>query len=165
MIIGHLHVPFVSQFDGVWLINPGAIASGNAFTRQTRQTVALLFLRDDGRPFVTHVDLAQPDQPVNAAVDWEAGFKTALDRYCESIAEPGVARIVAAVGDTPYAHDRRLWAAFSRPGMSRWLGETDQPITAVELIRAIAADEAFTAAEHGELLRLIEGAVALGMVE
>lgn len=157
LVFGHLHIPFVTQHDDVWLINPGAIASGSAFTRQTRQTVALLFLRDDGRPFVTHVDLAHPDRPFAAEIDWEAGFTAALNRYSQSITEAAVGRVVETLRGTPFFHDRRLWAAFSRPGMSRWLGATE-PISVAELRREVAGDPAFTTAEQDELLRHIDAA-------
>src|SRR5262249_27446015 len=41
MVFGHTHVPMACAQDGVLLVNPGAIASGNAITRQRVQTVAL----------------------------------------------------------------------------------------------------------------------------
>lgn len=151
MVFGHLHIPFACRAEGLWLVNPGAIASGSAFTRQTRQTVALLFLRDDGRPFVTHVDLACPDRPFAATVDWDAGFGAAHSRYNETIADAAVARVVAALRETPFYFDRRLWRAFSRPGMSRWLRRTDELITVAELRDELAVDNAFTAAERDAL--------------
>ena len=76
-VLGHLHIPFVVEHEGVGLVNPGAIASGSAFTRQTRPTVARLTLRDDGRPFVVHTDLARPEQPHVPVIDWPAGFTAA----------------------------------------------------------------------------------------
>jgi putative phosphoesterase len=88
MVFGHLHIPFARRFEDVWLINPGAIASGSAFTRQTRQTVALLYWRDDGQPFVVHVDLAEPHHPYEPVSNWEAGFRAAANRYSESIITP-----------------------------------------------------------------------------
>jgi uncharacterized protein len=68
-VFGHTHVPMACPYADVLLVNPGAIASGNAVTRQRVQTVALLFLRDDGTPFVTHVDLASPHQPFVPPID------------------------------------------------------------------------------------------------
>jgi putative phosphoesterase len=48
VVMGHLHVPFCIRHAGIWIINPGAIASGNYQTRQVVQSVALLFLLVDG---------------------------------------------------------------------------------------------------------------------
>lgn len=88
VIFGHWHIPLVYQVDDVLVVNPGALASGNPFTRQLRQTVALLFLRDDGQPFVSHVDLAAPDRIYKPATDWSASFSTAALPYSASILEP-----------------------------------------------------------------------------
>jgi hypothetical protein len=155
MVFGHLHVPFARRFEDVWLVNPGAIASGSAFTRQTRQTIALLYMRDDGWPFVTHIDLAEPDRAYEAVVDWDAGFAAVADRYSESIAAPEVAQVVAALRGSALIHDRRVWAALSRPGMARWLGKKE-PITAGEIRAAIVTDDALTSDERKELLALID---------
>lgn len=88
VVFGHWHIPLVYETGDVMVINPGALASGNAFTRQLRQTVALLFLRDDGQPFVSHVDLAAPDRIYNPATDWSASFSTAALPYSSSILAP-----------------------------------------------------------------------------
>lgn len=87
VVFGHWHIPLVYATPDVMVINPGALASGNAFTRQLRQTVALLFLRDDGQPFVSHVDLAAPDRIYTPATDWSADFSTAALPYSASILE------------------------------------------------------------------------------
>jgi putative phosphoesterase len=88
VVFGHWHIPLVYETPDVMVINPGALASGNAFTRQLRQTVALLFLRDDGQPFVSHVDLAAPDRIYTPATDWSVSFSTAAIPYSASILEP-----------------------------------------------------------------------------
>ena len=136
------------------MINPGAIASGSWRARQTRQTIALLYLRDDGRPFVVHVDLAQPNRPYDATVDWDAGFSAALARYSESIAEPAVGDFVHALSKTAYIDDRRVWALMSRLGMPHWMGKTGS-ITIDEVRQAIYGDAAFSHDERQELSRLI----------
>ena len=58
VVFGHAHIPLTYQYGDMLLINPGALASGGLFTRQEIQTVALLFISEDGTSFVTHVDLA-----------------------------------------------------------------------------------------------------------
>lgn len=88
VVFGHWHIPFVYQQDGIMVINPGALASGNPYTRQLRQTVALLFLREDGQPFVTHVDLAAPKQIYTPTPDWSARFSTAAAPFSASILAP-----------------------------------------------------------------------------
>ena len=60
VVWGHTHIPLAVWHEGIFLVNPGALASGGYVTRQTRRTVALLFLRRDGQPCVTHVDLDDP---------------------------------------------------------------------------------------------------------
>jgi putative phosphoesterase len=40
LIYGHTHNPMACRHNGVLLVNPGAIASPNAYTRQRIQTVA-----------------------------------------------------------------------------------------------------------------------------
>jgi putative phosphoesterase len=91
VVFGHWHIPLTYQHENVLLINPGAIASGNPISRQLRLTVALLFLRDDGRPFVSHVDLAAPDRPYAPRIDWAAGFPAALAQFSASILDPEIA--------------------------------------------------------------------------
>jgi uncharacterized protein len=93
VVFGHTHIPMVEHYADVLLINPGAIASGNIYSRQTIQSVALLYIRDDGLPFVTHVDLANPRRPFTPQIDREAGFKAALDAYSEPILDPALMAI------------------------------------------------------------------------
>jgi predicted phosphodiesterase len=91
MVFGHLHIPFCFQRDGVWLINPGAIAAANGRTRQARRTVARLTIPAAGPPAVTHIDLTSPDQPYTPAIDWAAGFQAALGAVTASILTPELA--------------------------------------------------------------------------
>jgi putative phosphoesterase len=90
VVYGHTHVPTAVEYEGVWLINPGGIASGGLDTRMRYATVALLYLRDDGVPFTVHVDLAEPDKPFAPWSDWAAGFAAARSRFEASILAPGV---------------------------------------------------------------------------
>ncbi len=159
MVFGHLHVPFITQFEGVWLINPGAIASGGAFTRQTRQTVALLYLRDDGRPFVVHVDLARPDRPYDAWVDWAAGFEAAGHRYWESFLDPRLRPVTAALRASRFRFERRLWAIWSRIVMPYFTGEK-AVLSPDEVLAGIEAAEEFSASERTELLALVRDHLA-----
>jgi uncharacterized protein len=94
---GHWHIPLVYQYEDVTIINAGGLASGNEVTTQTIQTVALLFMRDDKRPFVTHVDLAQPDQPFVHPIDWDAGFTAVAQPFSHSILAPDLRPLLGIV--------------------------------------------------------------------
>lgn len=85
VVFGHTHIPMVVEHDGVLLVNPGACAAPNPTTRQRVQSVALLLIRDDGTPLVTHVNLAHPDQPFIPRIDWQAGFRAAHTQFTTPI--------------------------------------------------------------------------------
>jgi putative phosphoesterase len=91
VVFGHTHVPMFHQVDDIWLVNPGAIASGNYITRQALRTVALLFLRDDGAPFIRHINLDAPDRPFDLSIDYRQPFTDALTRCSLSILAPDLA--------------------------------------------------------------------------
>lgn len=84
VVFGHTHVPMAVEYDDVLLVNPGALAAPNPALRQRMQSVAILSIRDDGAPFVTHVDLAHPDEAFAPCIDWQAGFRTAHARFTAS---------------------------------------------------------------------------------
>jgi hypothetical protein len=99
VIFGHWHIPLVYRSQGesqhpVTLVNPGALASGNEFTRQLRNTVALLFVERGGAFHIVHVDLAAPDAPHLPQIDWDGGFRQAATPYEHSIIAP---ELVSAV--------------------------------------------------------------------
>ena len=154
-VLGHLHVPFVVEHDGMWLVNPGAIASGSAFTRQTRQTVARLYLRDDGRPFVVHIDLSQPEQPHAPAIDWSAGFTAAAGQYSADIAHPRLRPVIAALRRSRWRADERLYNALARAGMACWLGQKAE-MTVENAVESIEGDPAFGESERSELVALFK---------
>lgn len=131
VLFGHWHIPLVYEAEGVMVVNPGALAPGNAITRLLRQTVAWLFLRDDGAPFVCHIDLAQPDRPFVPRIDWPAGFKMALRQYSESILAPDLAAQVSYLNRVI----EQIGFDFSLPPFLRvahrcWAGE--QPLITME---------------------------------
>ncbi len=85
VVFGHTHIPMARRVGDVLLVNPGAIASGGHTSRQTRCTVALLFLRTAHPPLVVHVDLDRPDRPFVPQIDWQAGFAAASGQFSASI--------------------------------------------------------------------------------
>ncbi len=127
VVFGHTHIPMTYRDDDLLLVNPGAIASGNGRSRQLRRTVALLYLRDDGHAVAVHVDLAAPDRAYSPRVDWDAGFRAALDRVSASILSPEleaeVDRLAARVGALPPEQARPAWQAWNRAAHRCWSGE------------------------------------------
>lgn len=150
-VLGHWHIPFFHQYNGVWLINPGAIASGNPWMRQSIQTVAFLFIRDDGRPFVTHVDLAHPERPYAADVDWAAGIQAAFVRYHASILSPELQAMMPLMTDIARGASVALRQTYMRLAHRCWAGEMEM-ITAADLLAAVEGNREIAAAERDLLL-------------
>lgn len=73
VITGHTHIPMQVVHDDILLINPGAIASGGGWTKQTLQTVAILTLEADTTPSVRFIDINTQADYV-PEIDWLAGF-------------------------------------------------------------------------------------------
>lgn len=140
VVFGHTHIPMAVRHRGVLLVNPGALAAGSPIGRQRVRTVALLFVRDDGTPVVAHVDLAAPERPFVPRVDWEAGYRAALDGVNASILSPALA---AKWGHLePYA--RALTPAQRRalllPLAYRCWNDERQVITSADLLAAVRQD-------------------------
>lgn len=85
LVFGHWHIPICQQQDGVLLINPGGIASGNHWLRQIRQTVAVLTLEAGQAPVVTHYDLATCEE--HTPVFDAAGFNETMPHYNAQIVD------------------------------------------------------------------------------
>ena len=88
VVFGHWHIPLVYHNGEILIINPGALASGNEFTRMLRNTVALLFVEKSGQCHAVHIDLAAPDAPYQPLIDWDAGFMVAGNQFAKSIIGP-----------------------------------------------------------------------------
>jgi len=156
VVFGHAHIPMTCQHDGVWLVNPGALASGSLFTRQKRQTVALLLIRDDGTPFVAHVDLAAPDRPYVPDVDWQAGFEVALDQFQGTIVEQGLLEDVARMSKQTYRDREALRRAILPLSHRCWAGEK-QYITRAELLDEIERSTTISAADREKAVAILAG--------
>lgn len=87
-VFGHWHIPLVHEEDGVTLINPGTIELGNAIWRQLIQSVAILEIHSSSDITVTHVDLANPEQPYVPRIDIDAGFEHALNQFTRDARSP-----------------------------------------------------------------------------
>jgi hypothetical protein len=140
VVFGHTHIPMAVEHEGVLLINPGALACPNLESRQRVQSVAILSIRDDGAPFVTHIDLARPDQPFVPRIDWAAGFRAAHQQFGQSILAPDLAsdfpRLAATI---QYAAPDNGWEPYLRLAHRCWSG-TQAVITRAELLDAFQED-------------------------
>ena len=140
VVYGHTHVPTYVEREGVWLINPGATASGGLDTRMRYRTAALLYLRDDGVPFTVHVDLDHPDQPFAPWSDWAAGFKAARDTFEASILAPDVAADYFRLRDLVTTLDPTVLtavrAAVRTVAHRCWAGE-QEAITRADLLASL----------------------------
>jgi putative phosphoesterase len=99
---GHWHIPLVCEVEGVTLVNAGAVASGNLTVRQLVQTVAILFVLENGRFHITHVDVntQKPHQPQDVV---ESDFLTAARPYIGSILSPDLQTLASHFKDDPEA--------------------------------------------------------------
>lgn len=157
VVFGHTHIPMAVEQDGALLINPGALACPSLASRQRVQSVAILCIRDDGAPFVTHINLARPDQPFVPRIDWAAGFRAAHQRFGQSILAPDLA------GDFPRlaATIQRVapddgWAPYLRLAHRRWSG-TQAVITRAELLHAFRRDTEMSPDAKVEILAALTG--------
>ncbi|NHZ71730.1 MAG: YfcE family phosphodiesterase [Aquificales bacterium] len=87
VVFGHWHIPLLCEVEGVTLVNAGAFASGNLITRQLIQTVAILFVLENGRFHITHIDVntQEPYQPRDVL---DLDFPMAVKPYSGSILSP-----------------------------------------------------------------------------
>ena len=155
VVFGHWHIPLVWRQADVTVINPGALASGNEVSRQLYQTVALLYLLADGGLAIIHVDLANPEQPFDPAIDWDAGFQAALDRFSASIFSPQLTAIlphlVTNLSPDLIERIRRVLPELAR---RVWSGETPQ-LNASNLLDALAQIPEFSEEDKARIEELL----------
>jgi uncharacterized protein len=153
-VFGHTHVPLLHEAGGVLLVNPGALASGNAFIRQRLQSVALLFVRDDGATAVRHVDLSAPNQVYRPEVDWQASFSSAHDRLTAPILTPELAPLAEALRSGRFAEPGAVREQYYRLAHRCWAGEQEH-ITREDVLEEIAGHRGVAAADRQWLYRLL----------
>ena len=123
LVYGHTHIPMAYSHKDVLLINPGAIASGNPTTRQLVNTVAILFIQDDGQVFVSHINLAEPDKLYQPHFDVTAGFVAVFAHYNASILEPEVEAVWWQLREHDYVNREAMVDAVLRLSHRCWAGE------------------------------------------
>lgn len=137
IIYGHLHIPMSLQHEGVWLINPGALASGNPWTHQTIQTVARLTLEPNQTPSLTHLNLAtgQPHTPVFDP----KGFSATAQAYQAPIMAPELYAERDWLWNTLRPSDPAVHAALLAPAHRRWARTRADLISPSELVADLRA--------------------------
>jgi uncharacterized protein len=151
---GHWHIPLVYRYEEVMLINAGGIASGNEVTAQTIQTVALLFIRDDKRPFVTHVDLARPDQPFIHSIDWNAGFTAVMQPFSRSILAPDLRPLLGMVRKK-YALQPDLIRQLLLPLAHRCWSDEQHQITRTDILAHLEQSDDLPSGLEAEIRSLL----------
>jgi uncharacterized protein len=142
VVFGHTHIPMVTLHDGVWLINPGAIAPSSFTMRQKVRTVARLHLRRGQPPQVRHIDLDQPQQSFRDEIDVREGFHTAYARFSESILEPALETEWHWLTQRLNTVDPDWWRELFMPMMRRcWAGEQAY-ISVADIMTTLQSDPA-----------------------
>jgi|GEM_PF-349405 len=159
VVFGHTHIPMTKHYDGVLLVNPGAIASGGLAARQRIQTVALLYIRDDGVPYVAHVDLAAPNRPFISQIDWSAGFRAALDQFSEPILTPALVAISDQIFRIATVTPEPTWSVLRRIALPYISGEREV-ITPAMLLAGLRAEPDLPAHVLADFEALLEPLVA-----
>ena len=139
-VFGHWHIPLVSQQDNVMLINPGAIASGNPFTRQLVQTVALLELKSNGHSQVTHFNLAQPERSYVLPTDLDLGFPPNFVHFNGTLLAPDLAHLPHnCLWEIIHLDRTHLYPTVLRVAHRCWSGQRAY-LTRADLINEIEQD-------------------------
>ncbi len=154
-IFGHWHIPLIYEQEGVAVINPGAIAAGNFFTRQLLQSVALLYLFQDDTHQVVHVDLAAPLVPLTPHQQWPAGFAATLGRFSEPILTAALEQTVQRIRLSMSEDARAALIPIFLPLAQRcWRGERSV-ISTTELLDHLERATSITPAVRKELQILL----------
>lgn len=154
-VFGHWHIPLVCQQEGVTVINPGAIASGNPFTRQLVQTVALLEVAENGRLHLTHHNLAEPERPYLPPTDLDASFTPNLTQFSRTILAPDLAHLPPQrLWEIIHLDSRHLYPAILRAAHRCWSGERPY-LTRADLIAEIQQDPAIIPQTQSQAIEAI----------
>ncbi|MGI8858117.1 MAG: metallophosphoesterase family protein [Thermomicrobiales bacterium] len=156
VVFGHTHIPMTVEYDGVLLVNPGALACPNLESRQRIQSVAILSIRDDGAPFVTHIDLARADQPFVPRIEWGAGFRAAHQQFGQSILAPDLAGDFSRLSQViQRVAPETGWAPYLRLAHRCWSGAQDL-ITRAALRDAVQDDTDIPTDAKAAMLAVID---------
>jgi len=136
VVFGHTHIAMDVWWDDLYLVNPGAIASGNFMQKQLVQTIARLHLPTDDKPSVSYFDV-HTGEPRTMKPDLDSGFR-ACSRQAESlIISPELqasAKNLRALFGTEYGAIIR--PLLSQLGHRVWSGQQDV-FTAQDVIEVL----------------------------
>jgi hypothetical protein len=165
LVYGHSHVPAISRHAGALLFNPGALASGSFFTRQSPQTVGRLrvLVGDDGEhggrqaPGATveveHLDLATGrvvDMPVP---DPDQDFGVLGRRYQTWMIEPEMVSLVAELSGIQYENGRSVVQTVI-PVYRRYFGRG--LVSRQDMIDAVHESDQVSAGDREKWLAVLE---------
>lgn len=140
VVFGHTHIPMQLEWEGVLLINPGAIASGGSISRQTIRTVARLILEPDAKPRVEHINLKPPTSLYTPPFAYETGFQATHAPYFESIVDHELGSTIEWFSKTvvPLA-PKAIFELVDQAAHRVWSG--DQPVfTVADVVRELRTD-------------------------
>jgi putative phosphoesterase len=145
VVFGHTHVPMAVPWGETLLVNPGAIAPGNHFVRQTLRSVARLLVSEDGGVAVEHLDLDAGGQSFTPSRDLDAGFAASIAPLSVPIVDAELherlpqVRALFAPGGLKADEAELVRAILRRLAFPRWDGVAG-PLTRTELLDAFRAE-------------------------
>lgn len=145
IVFGHTHVPMAVPWDETLLVNPGAIAPGNHFVRQTLRSVARLLVTDGGDVAVEHLDLDASGQRFTPARNLEAGFAASIAPLSVPIVDAELherlaqVRALFAPGGLEANEAELVRGILRRLAFPRWDGVAG-PLTRTELLDAFRTE-------------------------
>ncbi len=137
VVYGHTHVAMTTVVDDVLIINPGAIASGNMFTQQLNQSVAILTIAD-GVPSVAHFNFAQPSAVWEPPFEVDAGFEVAFKRSERMIISAELEPILFKLRRANFRDWHSVNAMLRPLSFAVWEGHAEA-ITKAQIITALQA--------------------------
>jgi putative phosphoesterase len=102
VVYGHTHVPIVHIEDGVFIINPGALAAGSYFTRQAMRSVAKLQIYADGKLKTSHFNVDMEQEIILDELNLDEQFHRLAGKYQEWIVEPDMINTVGLLQKISY---------------------------------------------------------------
>jgi len=153
LIYGHTHVPALNFHGGVMLFNPGALASGTIFKRQSPQTVGRLRVLAGGAIQVEHLDLATGQVVEMAVPDPEENFDVLGERYQSWMIEPELVPLTSELRWIPYEDMRSVLQAIFPVYRRRFDGGL---VSRQDLVEAVRDNQLVTENDREKVLAVLE---------
>lgn len=153
VVYGHTHIAMQIEWDGVLIVNPGAIASGNMFTQQINQSVALMTINGESVD-VEHVNLADPASVWDAPFDPDAGFEAAFKIAERTIVSAELQPLIQKARRTNLRDVHSFIAMLYPLSFAVWNGEVNE-ITRDQLINALQNTDDLHPEDHATMRDLL----------